>query len=165
MQHYKNIAHTFAPVYDERSEILILGTFPSVKSRENNFYYGHPRNRFWCVLAHVLGETIPVSVEEKRGMLLSHRIALWDTVASCSVTGSADAGIRDVVPNDIAAILRAAPIRAIYTNGAKAHELYLRHILPSTGIEDIKLPSTSPANAAWSFERLCGEWEIILRKG
>ncbi len=165
MQHYKNIAHTFAPVYDERSETLILGTFPSVKSRENNFYYGHPQNRFWRVLAHVLGESIPVSVEEKREMLLSHRIALWDTVASCSVTGSADAGIRDVVPNDIAAILRAAPIRAIYTNGAKAHELYRRHILPSTGIEDIKLPSTSPANAAWSFERLCGEWEIILRKG
>ena len=165
MEHYENISHTFTPVYDERSEILILGTFPSVKSRENNFYYGHPQNRFWRVLAHVLGESVPTDIEEKRALLLRHRIALWDTVAACSVTGSADAGIRDVVPNDISAILRTAPIRAIYTNGAKAHERYRRHILPSTGIEDIKLPSTSPANAAWRFERLCGEWAIILRNG
>lgn len=163
MQHYENISHTFAPVYDEHSEILILGTFPSVKSREYGFYYGHPQNRFWRVLAHVLGTEVPATLEEKRVLLLSHRIALWDTIASCSITGSGDTSIRDVVPNDISTILRAANIKAIYTNGAKAHELYRRHILPTTGIEDIKLPSTSPANAAWSFERLCGEWRQIVQ--
>ena len=161
MQHYENISHTFAPVYDERSEVLILGSFPSVKSREYGFYYGHPQNRFWRVLAGVLGTETPETVEQKRRLLLDKHIALWDTVASCSVTGSGDASIRGVVPNDIASLLRAAPVKAIFTNGSKAHELYRRHILPTTGVEAVKLPSTSPANAAWSLERLCSKWEKI----
>ncbi len=164
MEQYTNIAHTFPPVYDERSKLLVLGTFPSVKSREAEFYYAHPQNRFWKVLSAVLDVPLPQSIEEKRQMLLEHHIALWDTVASCSITGSGDASIRDVVPNDISLILRAAPIRAVCTNGAKAHELYRRHILPQTGIEDIHLPSTSPANAAWSLERLCVEWKKILKE-
>ena len=164
MQQYTNIVHNFPPVYDSSSKILILGTFPSVKSREAEFYYAHPQNRFWKVLAKVLNAPLPESIEEKQAMLLKHHIALWDTVASCSITGSGDASIRDVVPNDIGMILRACPIRAVYTNGGKAHELYRRHIFPQTGIEDIRLPSTSPANAAWSLEKLCGEWKNILKE-
>ena len=161
MQQYLNIPHTFAPVWDENSKILILGSFPSVASREQGFYYGHPRNRFWRVLAQVLGAAQPQSIEEKRSLLLSNGIALWDAAASCSITGSADSAMRDVVPNDFGPIFAAAPIRAVYTNGGKAHELYCKYCEAKTGLSAVKLPSTSPANAAWSLEKLCGEWEQI----
>jgi hypoxanthine-DNA glycosylase len=153
--------HTISPVYDAQSRILILGSFPSVKSREQQFFYGHKQNRFWRVMAQVLGCPVPQNIPEKKRMLLEHHVALWDVIASCTITGSSDASIRDVVPNDFAGILEFANIRTIYTNGAKAHELYRKYCYPSNGIEEHKLPSTSPANAAYSLERLVDEWSVI----
>lgn len=157
------LVHTIAPVYDAHSEILILGSFPSVKSREQQFFYGHKQNRFWKVLAQVLGCETPESIEEKRAMLLSHRIAVWDVIASCEITGSSDASIRDVTPNDLSRILNAAAIRAIYTNGGKAYQLYQKYLLQTTGREAYLLPSTSPANAGYSLERLVEAWQVIKK--
>lgn len=153
--------HTIEPVYDKKSRVLILGSFPSVKSREAGFFYGHPRNRFWSVLARVTGSETPVTVEEKKKFLLDNRIALWDVIASCDIEGSADSSIRDCVPNEISSILNACDIRAIYVNGNAAAKLYDRFILPSVGRQAVALPSTSPANAAWSLERLVGAWSVI----
>lgn len=153
--------HTIDPVYDKNSQILILGSFPSVKSREQQFFYGHKQNRFWKVLAGVLGCDVPLSVEEKKAMLLSHHIAVWDVIQSCEIEGSSDASIRDVVPNDLARILNTADIRAVYTNGGKAHELYGKYIEPVNKIAAQKLPSTSPANAGYSLERLLAAWSVI----
>ena len=153
--------HTIAPVYDEHSRVLILGSFPSVKSREQQFFYGHKQNRFWPVMAQVLGCAVPESIEEKRKMLLAHHVAVWDVIASCEITGSSDASIRDVIPNDLSTILSRADIRGIYTNGGKAHQLYRKYIFPVNGREARLLPSTSPANAGWSQERLTEAWQII----
>lgn len=158
---YEYIVHPFAPVYDEHSEILILGTLPSVKSRENDFYYGHPQNRFWKVLAAVYDQPLPQTEEEKRAFLLRNRIALWDVIYSCEIQGSSDSSIRSVVPTDLKQILETAPIRQIFVNGKKAAQLYSRYQQPLTGIPAVTLPSTSPANAAWNMERLCGEWGRI----
>jgi hypoxanthine-DNA glycosylase len=143
--------------------VLILGSFPSVKSREQQFFYGHKQNRFWRVLSEVLGCPVPRSIDEKKEMLLSHNIAVWDVIASCTITGSSDASIRDVVPNDFSRILREADIHAIYANGAKAYELYKKYCVKITDMEAIKLPSTSPANAAFSLEKLVDKWKIILK--
>ena len=154
------LVHTIAPVYDAHSEILILGSFPSVKSREQQFFYGHKQNRFWKVMAQVLGCKTPESIEEKRAMLLSHHIAVWDVIASCEITGSSDASIRDVTPNDLSRILNVADIRAIYTNGGKAYQLYQKYLLQTTGREAYLLPSTSPANAGYSLERLVEAWRV-----
>lgn len=152
---YEHIVHSFEPVYDKDSEILILGTLPSVKSRENNFYYGHKQNRFWKVLATLLKEPVPDTIEEKKAMLLAHRIALWDVIQSCDIKGSSDSSIKNVQPTDIGMILEKTNITRIYANGNKAGQLYKRYQFPVTGIEAMVLPSTSPANAAWSLERLC----------
>lgn len=157
------LEHTIDPVYDERSEILILGSFPSVKSREQQFFYGHKQNRFWKVMAQVLGCETPESITQKREMLLTHHIAVWDVIASCKITGSSDASIRDVTPNDLSRILNAADIRAIYTNGGKAYQLYQKHLLQATGREAYLLPSTSPANAGYSLERLVEAWRVIQK--
>ena len=154
--------HPFDPIYDEDSRILILGTFPSVKSREVQFYYGHPRNRFWKTLAAVLQDEIPQTVEEKIRFLKTHHIALWDTCAACDIDGSADATIRRTVPNDIRPILKTADIRAIFCGGKTAGRLYETHIYPLTGIEAIVLPSTSPANAACNDAMLIDAWSAIL---
>lgn len=164
MQEYQNIHHTFEPVYDEHSKILILGSFPSVKSRENNFYYGHPQNRFWKVLANILEVEIPETIEEKKAMLLTHKIAIWDVIASCTILGSSDTSIKDVVVNDFTEILQNTEIDRIYVNGTKAYELYHKYAEPKTGIKAMKLPSTSPANATWSLERLCQTWKNRLRE-
>ncbi|MDE6844255.1 MAG: DNA-deoxyinosine glycosylase [Lachnospiraceae bacterium] len=153
--------HPIPPVYDSESKILILGSFPSVKSREQQFFYGHKQNRFWRVLAQVLGCAVPASIEEKRAMLITHHIAVWDVIASCEITGSSDASIRDVVPNDLSCILSHADIRAIYTNGGKAHQLYQKYIFPVNGREALLLPSTSPANAGYSLERLVEAWKMV----
>ena len=161
-QEKKILTHTFEPIYDKDSRILILGSFPSVKSRENHFYYGHPQNRFWKVIAGVTGKPVPVSMEEKKKLLLSSHIAIWDVIASCSIQGSSDSSIRDVVVNDFTQVLADSRIQTIYVNGNKAYELYHKYAEPTTGIPAIKLPSTSPANAAWSVERLCGDWKQIL---
>lgn len=161
---YEHIVHSFEPVYDKASEILILGTLPSVKSRENNFYYGHKQNRFWKVLATLLKEPIPDTIEEKKAMLLAHRIALWDVIQSCDIKGSSDSSIKNVQPTDIGMILEKTNITRIYANGNKAGQLYKRYQFPVTGIEATVLPSTSPANAAWSLDRLCEAWRVILEQ-
>ncbi|HWP80728.1 MAG TPA: DNA-deoxyinosine glycosylase [Candidatus Acidoferrum sp.] len=153
--------HTFAPVYDENSRVLILGTMPSVKSREVGFYYGHPQNRFWRVLTGVFGEDVPDDIEGRKAFLLSHRVALWDVVASCEITGSSDASIKAVAANDIRRILDGSAVSRIYANGRTAEKLYLRHVRPLTGVDIIPLPSTSPANAAVSLEALVRVWRAV----
>lgn len=158
---YENITHEFEPVFDKNSRVLILGTFPSVKSREQQFYYGHPQNRFWKVIAGLTGETAPVTVEEKKRLLLAHRIAVWDVIASCDITGSSDSSIRNVAPADLKQVLDHCPIRQIYANGGTAKKLYERYQKAFCGREIIGLPSTSPANAAYSLERLLKEWSIV----
>lgn len=158
------VKHEIPPVYDNNSRILILGSFPSVKSRENHFFYGHPQNRFWRVLAAVLGEPVPVSVEEKKSMLLRHQIAVWDVIDSCTIIGSSDSSIRDVVPSDLTRITHSAPIRQIYTNGGTADRLYQKYCLTMTNMPAIKLPSTSPANAAWNLQKLTEAWSVILQQ-
>ena len=158
------LVHPFPPVYDAKSEILILGSFPSVKSRENMFYYGHPQNRFWRVLAAVYKSDVPQSIDEKVRFLLEHHIALWDVIAECDIAGSSDSSIKNVVPAELSVILDHAPIRTIYANGAKAYDLYRKYTYPVTGRDIRKLPSTSPANAAFQMERLLGAWQEILEK-
>ena len=153
--------HPFEPIYDENSEILILGTFPSVKSRENSFYYGHPQNRFWKVLAALYHEDGPSTIEDKKAFLLRHHIALWDVVKSCEIKGSADSSIQNVIPNDIAMLCNKTKIKVIYCNGKKAKSLFDRYIGKEQQMEATVLPSTSPANAAWNMERLIKEWQII----
>ncbi len=156
--------HTFEPVYNENSKILILGTFPSVKSREHGFYYQHPQNRFWKVISALVGWPIPGTIEEQKRMLLENRIALWDVIYSCEINGSSDSSIRNVMPNDIRALLDQSAIKMIYANGGKAYELYNRYCNQQTGKKIIKLPSTSPANASYSLEKLVACWgkEISL---
>lgn len=154
--------HPIAPIYNEQSRILILGSFPSVKSREAMFFYGHPQNRFWPVLAEICGEATPTSVEEKRKLALRRGVALWDVIAQCEISGSSDASITNVVPNDLTKILRAADIRAIFCNGTTAYTYYNRYCRADAGREAVLLPSTSPANARWTKEKLVREWEERL---
>lgn len=158
---YTRLSHEFEPVFDENSRILILGTFPSVKSREQAFYYGHPQNRFWKVISQILGEALPETVSQKKAMLLRNKIALWDVIKSCDIVGSSDSSIRNVVPADLRLILSAADIRTIYANGGTAKRLFDRYQKKMTQREIIGLPSTSPANAAWNLPRLIGAWSCI----
>lgn len=158
---YKHITHSFEPIYNEDSEILILGTLPSVKSRENNFYYGHKQNRFWKLLARLYEEETPQTIEEKTSMLLRHHIAIWDVIQSCDIKGSSDSSIKNVTPTDLNQILNHCQIRQIYANGNKAGALYKKYQQPLTGREILVLPSTSPANAAWSLDRLYEKWSVI----
>ena len=155
------IHHPIEPVYNEYSRVLILGSFPSVKSREEMFFYGHPQNRFWKVLAAAFECEAPRSVEEKREFLLSHGIALWDVIESCDVTGSADSSIKNVVPNDLGRILSHAPIERIFINGKTAEKFYRKYQAGSVGGEWTCLPSTSAANASWSMDRLINAWRSI----
>lgn len=162
MAEYIRVKTTFEPVFDEKSRVLILGTFPSVKSREENFYYGHPQNRFWRLLASLTGEDVPVTIAEKKALLLRHGIALWDVVLECDIIGSSDSSIRNVIPADINRILRSAKIERIIGNGDKACKLYEKYCREATGRDIIKCPSTSPANAAFGMERLIEEWRRIM---
>ena len=155
------LTHPFGPLFNEDSRVLILGSFPSVKSREQNFFYGHPQNRFWKVVAAVLRQPVPGTIEEKKELILSGRLALWDSIASCEITGSSDASIRNAQANDISIILENSKIERIYCNGRKSHELYRKYIEPQTGREAACLPSTSPANAQWSLEKLINAWSVI----
>ena len=159
---YQSLKHTFDPVFNAESKILILGSFPSVKSRENNFFYGHPQNCFWKVMANVLNWKMPTTIEEKRKMLLENHVAVWDVIASCSIVGSSDTSIKDVVVNDFSKILENSKVERIYVNGGKAYELYHKYAEKVTGIKAVKLPSTSPANAAWSLEKLTKTWKEII---
>lgn len=154
--------HNVPPVFDEHSKILILGSFPSVKSREEGFFYAHPQNRFWKVLSAILGCVTPSTIEEKRTMLIQHNIALWDVIHSCNIKGSDDSSITDVVPNDIESIIKSTQVKAIFVNGKTASRLYDKYIFPKTNIKAIALPSTSPANAARSLESLIKAWSVIL---
>lgn len=153
--------HTIAPVYDENSRILILGSFPSVKSREAAFFYGHPQNRFWRVLAAVLGEETPQTAAEKKSLLLRHGVALWDVIASCDIAGSSDASITNVAPNDLSRILDAAPVRRIFCNGGTAYHFYRRYDEAVWGKAEA-LPSTSPANARTGVQALTERWRAAL---
>ena len=155
------VVHPIDPVFNEHSRVLILGSFPSVKSREAEFFYGHPQNRFWKVLAAVFHREVPGTVEEKRALLLEEGVALWDVIASCEITGSSDSSIRNVVPNDLMPILETARIEAIYVNGKTAEKYYKKYLLPITHREAVCLPSTSPANAAWNLERLIDAWQVL----
>ena len=157
------ITHPFPALYDPDSRILILGSFPSVKSREQRFFYGHPQNRFWKVTAGVLECEVPRDIPEKREMLLTHGVALWDSIARCEIEGSSDASITGVVPNDLSPIFDTADIRQVFCNGKKSFEMYTKHLEPLTGRPAVCLPSTSPANAAWSLERLTAYWAERLR--
>ena len=158
----ETIRHPLGPVFDSRSRVLILGTMPSPASRAGDFYYLHPQNRFWRVVSTVLGCECPRTVEEKQQMLHTHHIALWDTIASCEISGSSDSSIREAVPTDLMPILQNAPIRQIFCNGTASYQLYCRHQQMRTGRTAVKLPSTSPANAAWSVARLTQAWMVIL---
>ena len=155
------IFHPFPPLYNEDSRILILGSFPSVKSREQRFFYGHPQNRFWKVTAAVFDCAVPQTIEEKRQFLLEHGVALWDTIASCDIVGSSDSSIKNVVPNDLTPVLEGAKIERIFVNGKTSEKYYNRYIRDKIGREALCLPSTSPANAAWSVERLVEAWQVI----
>ena len=165
----EKLQHPFPPLYDERSKILILGSFPSVKSREMAFFYGHPQNRFWKLLSILLDAPFPETVPERRAFLLSHRIAAWDVIASCEIRGSSDSSIRNAEPNNLRRILDAAPIRQVFVNGQTAGRLYRKYqerpLCDEYGdcAKAVILPSTSPANAAWTMERLEGAWKEILR--
>ncbi len=156
------INHSIPPVYDGNSRILILGSFPSVASREAEFFYGHKQNRFWRVLATVFDTDVPESTEEKKIFLIKHGIALWDVIGSCDITGSSDSSIKNVVPNDISMILDNADIKNIYVNGKTALKYYNKYIRNNIRRDVICLPSTSPANAAWTLDKLITAWKVIL---
>lgn len=156
-----HVIHPIDPVYDKNSRILILGSFPSVKSREIQFFYGHPQNRFWPLLSRLRGETVPQTIQERKEFLLRNRIAVWDVIESCDITGSSDSSIKNAAANDLSRILNSAEIAAIYTNGGVSNKLYEKYIFPKTGITAVKLPSTSPANAAFSMDRLEAHWKCI----
>ncbi len=155
------LRHPFPPLYDKNSKVLILGSFPSVKSRKQMFFYGHPQNRFWKVISVVMGTETPVTIEEKCNFLHANNIALWDVIASCDITGSSDSSIKNVVANDLTIILQNADIKQIFVNGKTAEKYYNKYIRDSINKDAICLPSTSPANAGWSMERLINAWKII----
>lgn len=156
------IEHPIPPTFDAESRILILGSFPSVRSREMGYYYGHPQNRFWRVMAALFSESVPETAAARRAFLLRNHVAAWDVIASCTITGSSDSSIRDVVPNDLRPILAGSRVEKIFCNGTTSYTLYHRHTEPLLGIPAVKLPSTSPANAAWSLDKLTEAWRRIL---
>ena len=162
MGEYSHLSHMFLPIFDENSEVLILGSFPSVKSREQGFYYGHPQNRFWKVIAALCEEAVPETIEEKKAMLWKHHIAIWDVIDSCDIIGSSDSSIKNVVPADIAGLLAKTKIERIFANGKIAEKLYNEYVKEQTGKEISVLPSTSPANAACSFEKLAESWRKVI---
>ena len=148
------VVHPLKPVYNSESKVLILGSFPSIKSRENSFYYAHPKNRFWSTLEKVFKEDIGSSNQDREKFLLTHKIALFDVVYSCNITASSDSSIKDVIPNDIKKIVDDSKIEAIFTTGTKAYGLYNKYLLKDVGIEAIKLPSPSPANCKRGIEEV-----------
>jgi len=158
------VFHEIEPVFDSASRLLILGSFPSVKSREQGFFYGHPQNRFWRLLAELLHEPVPESIEQKKVLLLSNGIALWDVIAECEIVGSSDSSIKNAVPNDLGRIIGTAKIERILCNGGTAYSLYEKYQRPSVNIAAVKMPSTSPANASFSVEKLISAWGREIKK-
>ena len=161
MNGYQRIYHELEPVFSEESRILILGSLPSPKSRETGFYYGHPKNRFWRVISAVFEEPLPETIEQKRELILRHRLALWDVIESCLIKGASDSSIKEPVVNDIPKLLERTGISHIVTTGRKAQSLYMKLVYPRTGIEAICLPSTSPANCAVGEEELISCYGIL----
>ena len=157
------VLHNIPPLYGEKSETLILGSFPSVKSREAEFFYGHPQNRFWRVLSGITDSQLPVSIQEKKEFLLSHHIGIWDVIKSCTIKGSDDSSIKNVTVNDFTKILNKSDIHAIFANGNKAYDLYEKYVFETVGIKAVKLPSTSPANARWNLEKLETAYSVMLK--
>lgn len=155
------IIHPIPPLFNSESKTLILGSFPSVKSREAEFFYGHPQNRFWTVVAEIYGYEKPQTVEDKKKLILENKLALWDVIHSCEIEGSADSTISNVTANDLSVIISNSKVDRIFVNGKTAEKYYNKYTYPKTGIKAICLPSTSPANAAWSIERLVESWKII----
>ena len=155
-----SVEHQFGPFYDKSSKVLILGSIPSPKSREQGFYYAHPQNRFWKIMERLFGTKLQ-TIDEKKAFLHKEHIALWDSIASCTIHGSADSAIENATANDIKGLIEETRINAIFTNGAKAHDIYMRYCLKDTGMIPVKLPSTSPANAAYSLDRLLESWKTI----
>ncbi|MDO5403826.1 MAG: DNA-deoxyinosine glycosylase [Eubacteriales bacterium] len=160
---YTHVMNTFEPVYDQYSEVLVLGSIPSVKSREQKFYYGHPQNRFWKVIAAICHETVPVTIDEKKNLLLRNHIAVWDVIAECDIIGASDSSIKNVAANDINRILSCTQIKRIYANGEKAYKLFIKYCRKEGQPDIIRLPSTSPANAAFNLEKLCDSWGEIVK--
>ena len=158
------VVHNIEPLYGADSTVLILGSFPSVKSREEEFFYAHPQNRFWKVIAAVFGEKVPRDIEEKKALILSHNLAVYDVIYSCEITGSSDSSVKNVVPSDLKPIIADSKITKIFVNGRTAEKYYKKYQLKSTGIECVVLPSTSPANAAYSLEHLISTWQKIKDK-
>lgn len=156
------VVHAFSPVFDENGRVLILGTMPSPKSREQGFYYSHPRNRFWPVMAALFGEDAPKTPEEKRDFCLRHKIALWDVLKECDIEGASDASIKNAVPNDLGVIFKATDIKAVFATGATAAKLYKKLCEPKNGMAAVALPSTSPANAKIKLDELIEEYKVIL---
>ena len=159
----EHIVHPFPPCFDKHSKILILGSFPSVKSREQNFFYGHPQNRFWKVIALVFDDVVPNTIPEKKKFLKRHHIALWDVIGSCDIEGSSDSSIENVEANDLSQILDNADILGVFVNGKTAEKYYKKYTEGKTGIKAVCLPSTSPANAAWSIDRLSDIWRKEIK--
>ena len=155
------VIHNIEPLFDKNSKTLILGSFPSVKSREAGFFYAHPQNRFWKVIAGVFGEDVPLTVADKKALILNNGLALYDSVYSCEINGSSDSSMKNVVPSDLTPIIQNSKITKVFVNGRTAEKYYVKYSLNDTGINGVVLPSTSPANAAWSLERLIDEWSII----
>lgn len=164
MSEYQHVTQPFEPVYDAKSKILILGSFPSVKSRQLGFYYGHPKNRFWHVLSEIFGEELPVTIAEKKSMLLQHHVALYDVIESCDIIGSSDSSVRNAVPADIAGIVKKSSVQAVFSNGRLAGKLYRKYNAEKINLPMTELPSTSPANAAFSKERLVEIWREEIQK-
>ena len=158
---YTHVTHEFPPLFDDNCKILILGSIPSPKSREQAFYYGHPQNRFWRVLAAVFEENIPQTVDQKRFFALSHHIALWDALEECDICGASDSSVKNPIATDIPWLLQKAPIHHIYATGTAAYTYYQKLNFPRTGIEAVRLPSTSPANCAITFDHLVEAYTII----
>ena len=154
--------HPFEPVWNQHSEILILGSFPSIRSREIGFYYGHPQNRFWPLLAALHGTAVPLSTEERKTFALDHHIALWDAVSACDITGSSDSSIHNAIPNDIASLVKNSRIQRIYCNGQTAGRIFQQYCQADCPLQAVTLPSTSAANAAWNMERLAQHWKVLI---
>ena len=164
MAEYTHVGPGLPPLHGVQANALILGSFPSPKSREQGFFYGHKQNRFWPMIAAVTGEPVPdwADIEAKKAIILNHGLAVWDTIGACDIKGASDASIRDVVPNDIAGLLAKAPIEAVFCNGATAYKIYTKYLEPVSGIPAVRLPSTSPANAACRPEKLREIWQKEL---
>ncbi len=164
MNQLEKVEHTLSPIYDVSSKILILGTMPSPKSREAGFYYSHPQNRFWKIMAALFNEELPINNQQKKEMMQKHHIALWDVLKSCEIKGADDNSITSIEVNAIDQLLQETSIQKIYTTGLKATTLYKKHCLESTGMESIYLPSTSPANCRnYNLDKLIDEYRCILK--